>query len=581
MVPATMPHEELPDGLSEPVLIGSGLGARVYRARDDVLGRMVAVKLFRQHWAEDPQRRERFLAECAVATRLGAHPAVATIHSAGITPGGQPWMCMEWAAGGSVAAALRDGPLEPARALRLAAVVADCLAWAHSLDPPVFHRDVKPGNILLAEPDRPLLADFGVSTSVGHAQSSVTAQEFTQLYAAPEVLQSGRFGAASEVWSLTATLFEMMTGDPPFPTGDGEGVGAFIARVHAGLPEAAIPAGVPAPIADLLREGLVVDRAERLATVADWAVRIRQVQAALGHPLTPPAGTPAPTATSAWADVPGAGVGRAAVPAFDEAVPDDRLTRPRDSRPGTAVADPAGTSESAVVPGAGAGTAAVLVPVSDETDPDETDPDPDDRLTRPRAGRPGSAAAAPADSAGRGHRRPRWFWPAVAGAAAVTSTVLVVFLAVVWPWREPGVSAGTPEGSPAAAPGAFVGGNPSISPNPESSSVSPPSVVPSWSADEGAVSVEVEVGKDGGVQRVAGRVCDEKSDGFQYALVEIRYGVGASSSSYREAGSASTVGNFAPYCMPFDFDVPDFNAHVEVCLVPSIRMEATVCRTVS
>jgi hypothetical protein len=283
---------DLPAGFTQPRLVGAGAAARVFRVRDELLGRDVALKIYRDRQT-DAQARERFLNECHNAARLGAHPGVVSVHSAGVTAADHPWLCMELGTGGSLAQALATGPWEPARALRVMTVVAETLAWALRLDPPMLHRDIKPANILLSGADQPLVADFGIAGSIRNVRSSTNVQAFTQLYAAPEVLHSGRYSAASEAWSLTATLFELVTGRPPFPPVEDEGIGEYIDRVRAGLPAGALPADLPADIAEILRRGLAVDRDERFPDAAALGAALRAAWAATGAPVNDPLPEPA------------------------------------------------------------------------------------------------------------------------------------------------------------------------------------------------------------------------------------------------------------------------------------------------
>src|SRR6185369_6250253 len=191
---------DFPPGFQDVSVVGTGAVATVYRAREEALDRVVAVKLFNNILAPGGGRTE-FARECATAARLAVHPGIVQVYSAGLTPGGRPYLCMRLVAGGSLATALTGGPLPPERALSIGAVVADTLAWAHGLESPVLHCDVKPGNILLDEQESPLLGDFGISTRLGAGRSSVTVDQLTQSYAAPEVLFHGRYSAAAEVWS--------------------------------------------------------------------------------------------------------------------------------------------------------------------------------------------------------------------------------------------------------------------------------------------------------------------------------------------------------------------------------------------
>jgi len=281
---------DLPPGFSDLVPVGSGSAGQVFRARDDALSRTVALKLFTGSIEDDPAALAAFRLECATLGRLSAHPGVVSVHAAGLTPSGRPWLCMQFVERGSLARALRrDGPLPPAAALQTGVLLADTLAWAHALDPPVLHCDVKPGNILLADGGLPLLGDFGVSVWVAKGRSSVTVKGFTQAYAAPEVLFHGRFSPRSEVWSLAATLFEALTGAPPFAQLPGEGTGAFIERVGLGLPREA-GTNLPEPLGSLLRRGLAVDRDDRWPSTAAFAAAIRETQASLGLLAAPTSG---------------------------------------------------------------------------------------------------------------------------------------------------------------------------------------------------------------------------------------------------------------------------------------------------
>ncbi|MDI1460645.1 protein kinase [Catellatospora sp. KI3] len=286
-----MTVHDFPQGYSNPEFIRAGGWARVFRCVEDATGLEVAVKLF-LHPLEDPTRgAEPFRGESRVAAMLSAHPGVVALRAAGITAAGQPWLAMDLAHGtvGDLIKERAAGGLGTERALDLAVTVADTLAWAHSLPSPVLHGDIKPSNILLDDTGRPMLSDFGVSTHLD-TRRSVTVAQFTQPYAAPEVLSDGRASVASDVWSLTAALFEMLTGAPPFAVQPGEGLMAFVKRVGSGLGPDSIPPAVPVPVQDVLRAGMAVDRTLRLATMNDLARHLRAAQRSLGLPVTPPPG---------------------------------------------------------------------------------------------------------------------------------------------------------------------------------------------------------------------------------------------------------------------------------------------------
>ncbi|ONH31476.1 protein kinase domain-containing protein [Pseudofrankia asymbiotica] len=416
---------DLPPNFRQLAPVGSGSAGQVYRAYDEALSRTVALKLFTGPLTDNPAALAAFRLECATLGRLSAHPGVVSVHSAGVTPSGRPWLCMQFVPGGTLSRALRrDGPLTQAEALRTGALVADTLAWAHGLTPPVLHCDVKPGNILLTGDGHPLLSDFGVSVWVASGRSSVTVKGFTQAYAAPEVLFHGRFSPRSEVWSLAATLFEMLTGTPPFEQLPGEGTGAFIERVGYGLPRDA-GIGLSGPLRALLRRGLAVNREDRWPSAAAFAAAIRSAQAELGLPVTPAIPAPAPP------------------PAHDVLVADAPAIH---ATPQPSLPSPAGP------PSLSNGTPAGI----HGPRPDGRPVHPSQEPARPDglaggAGAPGSAAKQP----GTGPRRtvPHWWIPAAFSLAVVVALTLILVPRSRGPssLSEPPLGASLSAGPPSSA----------------------------------------------------------------------------------------------------------------------------------
>ncbi|GIH05585.1 hypothetical protein Rhe02_36520 [Rhizocola hellebori] len=288
---------DLPPGYSDAKHLGSGGWAEVYRCLEVSSGQQAAVKLFHQRLEDPTVDAEQFRHECRTAALLSGHPGVVKVRAAGVTASARPWLAMDLATGGTLARGIRaaGGRLPLAVALDLTTRLADTLSWAHTLASPVIHGDIKAANVLLDEKGRPLLSDFGVATHLG-SRHSVTVAQFTQTHAAPEVLGDGRASVSSDVWALTITLFEMLTGAPPFVVRAGEGPGAFIKRVEQGLPADAVPDSIPAPVAEVIRAGLLVDRQQRTAGMAELAESLRSAQRALRLPVTPawPAVPPEP-----------------------------------------------------------------------------------------------------------------------------------------------------------------------------------------------------------------------------------------------------------------------------------------------
>lgn len=193
----------------------------VYLARDRDLPRFVALKLLNRVASDDDETRQRFLREANIIARL-SHPNIVTIYARGEEQG-QLWLAMAYVDGSDLAAELLDGPLELGRAAAITADLARALDYAHEAG--VLHRDVKPANILLTAQPREwaLLTDFGIAESRhevrGITENGEVVASFQ--YTAPERFNGeARVDRRADVYSLGCTLFEMLTGAPPFADTD-------------------------------------------------------------------------------------------------------------------------------------------------------------------------------------------------------------------------------------------------------------------------------------------------------------------------------------------------------------------------
>ena len=209
--------------------IASGGMAEVWRAEDDILGRPVAVKVLHAHLAADNSFLARFRREAIAAARL-AHPNVVATYDTGVDDG-VAWIVMELVEGSTLRQVVStSGALPPHRAVHIATQVADALDYAHRTG--VIHRDVKPGNILLAEGDRVKVADFGIAkAAIEAAEDSsgpgIDATDLTQSgaivgtakYLSPEQVHGEPVDGRSDVYALGVVLYEMLCGRVPF-TGD-------------------------------------------------------------------------------------------------------------------------------------------------------------------------------------------------------------------------------------------------------------------------------------------------------------------------------------------------------------------------
>ncbi len=190
-----------------------GMGS-VWRCEDERLGREVALKQVGVQPGESGPDRARALREARSLAALN-HPNVVAVYDA-FAVDDTLWLVMELVPGRSLAQVLReDGRLAPARAARIGAQVAEGLAAAHARG--TVHRDVKPGNILVAADDRAKISDFGIARTAGGATLTGSGVlSGTPAYIAPEVAQGGEPLPAADVWALGATLFEAVEGRPPF-----------------------------------------------------------------------------------------------------------------------------------------------------------------------------------------------------------------------------------------------------------------------------------------------------------------------------------------------------------------------------
>jgi eukaryotic-like serine/threonine-protein kinase len=195
--------------------IASGGMGTVWRARDEVLGRPVAVKVLHDHLARDPDLLDRFRFEAVAAARL-THPAVVRVFDTGID-GGVCFIVMELFEGRTLESFLAErGPLEPAEVARVVQGVLQGLSHAHRQG--VVHRDVKPGNILLDREGYVKVTDFGIAKAAFADEDLTTTGNLlgTSRYLAPEQITGGPVDARADLYSTGIVLYEALTGRAPF-----------------------------------------------------------------------------------------------------------------------------------------------------------------------------------------------------------------------------------------------------------------------------------------------------------------------------------------------------------------------------
>ena len=198
--------------------LGSGGMGKVYLARDEVLGRDVALKLLWERYAEDEEFVERFRREAQNAASLG-HPNIVAVHDWGRAKDGAYYMTMEHVPGGTLKDRVEaEGTLPAREAARLGAQVAEALGAAHGRG--LIHRDVKPQNVLLTTPRTDgrgdaKVADFGIARAANATTLTRTSHVLgTARYMSPEQALGNGVGPASDLYSLGVVLFEALTGGP-------------------------------------------------------------------------------------------------------------------------------------------------------------------------------------------------------------------------------------------------------------------------------------------------------------------------------------------------------------------------------
>ena len=251
--------------------IGSGGMADIYRALDHQLQREVAVKILRDPLAKDPSFQENLLHEARAAANL-SHPNIVTIFDFG-RDGETLYIVMEYIAGTDLKTLIRRRKrLPPLEAVELMKKISDGVGYAHRAG--LVHCDLKPQNILVTPDNKVKIADFGVSRALATIQPDEQSDVVwgSPQYFAPEQASGGAPSPASDVYSLGAILYEMLTGQPPFVADSA----ADLARLHLAakpIPPRSIDSGIPEPLQQIVLKVLAKEPSARYRT-ADQLGRI-------------------------------------------------------------------------------------------------------------------------------------------------------------------------------------------------------------------------------------------------------------------------------------------------------------------
>jgi len=261
--------------------IAAGGMGEVWRGEDELLNRPVAVKLLPTGRAGDEAFLARFRAEARYAASL-SHPGIARVYDYGESAEfGGAYLIMELVNGEPLSAILaRAGRLSPDATLDIIGQAARALDTAHQAD--IVHRDIKPGNLLVAAGGTTKITDFGIATAVRAAQASHLTETGmvmgTAMYVSPEQATGAPVTSSSDIYSLGVVAYECLAGRPPFTANEP----LAIAFAHKHDPVPPLPPDVPRPVADLVYDMLAKTpdgRPASMRVVADRAEMLRDALA--------------------------------------------------------------------------------------------------------------------------------------------------------------------------------------------------------------------------------------------------------------------------------------------------------------
>lgn len=257
--------------------LGQGGMATVFLAHDLKHDRRVALKVVRTDLASS-MSEERFTREIRLAARL-QHPHICSVYDSGETADGQLWYTMPFVRGMSLRDRLtRDGRLPLQDAVRITREAAQALEFAHKQG--VIHRDIKPENILLTEDGNTLVADFGIAKAVATDSASGSTQLTetgiaigTPAYMSPEQRLGVPVDPRSDVYSLAATLYEMLLAE--LPPAAGSGLELFLAQMTDAAPRLSVKRKDITPaLEQVVRKGIATDPDQRFASMAEFATAL-------------------------------------------------------------------------------------------------------------------------------------------------------------------------------------------------------------------------------------------------------------------------------------------------------------------
>jgi serine/threonine protein kinase len=260
-------------------LLGQGGMSAVYRAIDPNLRRTVAIKLIHPHLSTDPNFIGRFKEEAAAVARL-RHPNIVQVHDFN-TDGETYFMVMEYLVGETLQARLKRlnstgrHMLFP-EAIQICTQICDAAGYAH--DHELIHRDIKPANIMLDVNGQAILMDFGIVKIIGgEYHTSTGATVGTAMYMSPEQIRSERIDERSDIYSLGVTLYEMLSGHPPYQADSA--VTLMMMVLNDPLPDLrGTREDIPDELLAVVYRAVDKERSKRYQSMAEMAAALQQIQ---------------------------------------------------------------------------------------------------------------------------------------------------------------------------------------------------------------------------------------------------------------------------------------------------------------
>jgi serine/threonine-protein kinase PknK len=269
-------------GFERVTLIGRGGFGVVYRCAQPALDRTVAVKVLTTE--VDQENLARFLREQRVMGKLSGHPNIVGILFSGVLPGQRPYLVMPYHPSKSLQERLeRDGPLPWRDAVRIGVKVAGALEAAHRRG--VLHRDVKPGNILVSDYGEPELTDFGIAHVAGGFVTTAGIVTGSPAFTAPEVLKGDAPTSVSDVYSLGATLFCLITGHAAFERRHGERVVSQFLRITSEPVPDLRSRDFPDDVCGAIERAMASNPDDRYASAAAFGAELCEIQQRHGLPV--------------------------------------------------------------------------------------------------------------------------------------------------------------------------------------------------------------------------------------------------------------------------------------------------------